>query len=344
MEKHNKFKIDFLDRKDFDFKGIGLMSCILIDEALKRGIKAKVHLNKYVQFEYGGKKKLFYGTDNPSLPSVTRQILGSKTETKYFLKKKKISVPEGKSFDVNQLKEIISYAENINGKIVIKPDRSDFGNHVYCKVEEREIKKIVNNIAKKYENLVVEKFIEGNEYRVFITKNGCFAVTQRRPASVLGDGKSSIKELINKKNLMRQDKKKLPRILPWYRIEIDDITLNCLKKQGLTLSSIPKNNERIYLRYNSNISCGGDSISLTDSAHKSVKKIAMKVLDSIPGLKYGGVDLITKDITNDISRNYNIIEVNNMPGIILHHYPYIGPPKNVASSLIDLIFPETRSS
>ena len=82
MEKHNSFKINFEEREDFNFKGLDITSCLIIDEALKRGIKARFVLNKYVLLEYGGKRHLFHNSDNTSLPAITKQILCSKTETK----------------------------------------------------------------------------------------------------------------------------------------------------------------------------------------------------------------------------------------------------------------------
>ena len=340
MEKHNIFKISFFNRTDFNFKPIDLTSCIVIDEALKRNIKTKFILNKYVQLEHNGAKELFYKSDNTSLPAITKKIMCSKTETKQFLRKKGLPVSEGKSFKINENHKIISYIKKLNGKIVIKPDCTDYGKYVYSKIGKKEAREAVDVISSKYGELVVEKFIKGNEYRVFITKNGFCAVCMRRPASVLGDGKGTIKELIDKKNIVRQSKKDKIRVLPWYKIKVDDIALNCLKKQGLSLDSIPKKEERIYLRYNSNICSGGDSIEMTEQAHESVKKIAMKVLKSIPGSTYAGIDLITKDITKDVNNKYCIIEVNNMPGLSLHHYPYIGKPQNAAGALIDLVFPE----
>jgi len=334
MKKHNKFKINFSERKDFDFKDMSLSDCIIANEALKRGINIKYILNRYLELEYDGVKKLSYGSDTTSLPAITKQILCSKTETKEFLNRNGLSVPVGRRFKVNEIEEITSFSKKITGHIVIKPDKSDFGKFVYCKIGKTKIKETVNKIAQKYENLVVEEFIEGQEYRVFITKSGFCAVCMKIPANILGDNKSSVKALIKKKNERNRDG-------PWTKIKSDNVALECLKQQGISFDSIPKKGQRVFLRYTSNICTGGDSIELTDTAHESVKKIAIKVLDSIPGLTYCGIDLITKDITRDISRNYKIIEVNNMPSLSLHHYPYMGKSQNAGAALIDLLFPET---
>ncbi len=340
MEKHNNYKIDFYERKDFDFTGIGLTSCNIIDEALKRGIKARVLLTRYVELEYNGRKAFFYGTANSTMPVTTKQILCNKTETKLFLGQNGLLVPEGKLYTANDIDEILSIKKNI----VIKPDTGDFGEMVYCKPGKNQIKSIVKKIIKKFGNVLVEEFAEGNEYRIFITRNKNFEVCMRRPASVLGDGAKKIKELIEEKNKFRQSGDDPIMKVPWHKIEVDDRVLSYLKDQGLTLNSIPEENKRIFLRRNSNLSSGGDGIAMTEKTHPSVKKIALKVLRAIPELPYAGIDMITEDISKDINNNYKIIEVNNMPGLKLHHYPYIGKPQNIASPLIDLVFPETKSS
>ena len=102
--------------------------------------------------------------------------------------------------------------------------------------------------------------------------------------------------------------------------------------------------ERIYLRKNSNLSTGGDSIDITDIIHPDFKKIAIKTIHAIPGIVYAGIDLMTdKDISKKPTRNnYIIIEMNLSPGIFMHHFPYKGRSRNVAKEIIDMLFPENK--
>ncbi|MBI4983069.1 hypothetical protein HZC32_00280 [Candidatus Woesearchaeota archaeon] len=320
-----------------------LTTCLIIDEALKRGIRAEFVLGKYLELSFEGKKKLFYLADNTSLSYLAQKITASKTETKTFLRRAEITVPEGRCFQVGELEEIVSYADYLQGPIVIKPDSGSEGKGVYCGVARKDIGLIVKEIAKKFRSIIVEKQVFGNEYRVLATTEGYLATIMRRPANVLGDGKQSIKKLIEEKNVGRQNKATKPLTCPFIKIEIDDVVQRYLASKGISLAYIPKEGERVYLRENSNISTGGDAIELTDKAHPSVKEIALRALGAIPGMTYAGIDLITKDIIKDINKaGYAIIELNNMPGIWPLHYPYIGKPQNVAGALIDLNLAETK--
>jgi cyanophycin synthetase len=297
-------------------------------------------LNKYLLLEKDDVKHVFHWSDNTSMSAVAKQICCSKNDTKEFLRINGIRVPRGTNYYRKSVDKMIEYAKSLGDRVVLKPDNGDFGHHVYCNIKPEDIKQILDKIPTKYDMFNVEEFIKGKDYRVLATKKGFIAVCQRRAANVIGDGKSTIKELITETNKYRHKKYSEPRIYPREQIQIDDHLLLFLEKNNKTLDTIPEKDECVYLRSNSNVSSGGESIDLTDKAHPSVKKIAMQVLESIPGLSYAGIDFMTPDITKDITNNYAIIEVNNMPGLSVHHYPDVGKPRNAAGALIDLVFPK----
>ncbi|MEK6938693.1 MAG: ATP-grasp domain-containing protein [Nanoarchaeota archaeon] len=343
LEDHNTFKIDFYERKYFDFRGVELTTCLIIDEAIRRGIKAQFVLGKYLELKFNGRKALFNLADNTSLSYLAERISASKSETKEFLKREGIAVPEGRKFDVKEIGGILEYAERLQEPLVVKPDNGSEGKGVYCGVKQEDIISVTKEIARNFKSLVVERQISGNEYRLLATIDNYIAVIMRRPASVLGDSQKSLQELIEEKNVGRQSKSAKPLTCPFIKIEVDDVVQKYLIRKGLSLGYIPLENERVYLRENSNISTGGDAIELTDKIHPSVREIAFKALKAIPGMTYAGIDLITSDITQDIKQNgYAILELNNKPGIWPLHYPYIGKPQNVAGALINLVFPETK--
>ena len=354
-EEHNTHELDFHKRTDFNFKNIELTTALIIDAALKRGIKAEFILGKYLQLTYAPKdnsddteesKKLFRISDNSSLSYLAQQISASKTETKEFLKRAGISVPEGRRFQVSELETITKYVGEINGPTVIKPDSGSEGKGVYVGVVQQDIPDILKEISKNYKQVAVEKQVFGNEYRVMATIDDFTCVCMRRPASVLGDSGKTIYELIEEKNIGRVSKATKPLTCPFIIIEVDDVVKRYLAKHNLTLDYVPADGERVYLRENSNISTGGDGIDMTAEAHSSVRALAKRALSAIPGMTYAGIDLITPDISkdlNDASATYAIIEMNNMPGIWPLHYPYIGKSRDAAGALVDLVFPETKN-
>lgn len=342
VEPHNTFHVSFHQRLDFDFKEVEVATCLIIDEALQRGIHAEFVLGKYLVLSHDGEKKLFHITDNSSLSYLAQKISASKIETKTFLQREGIHVPHGKRFSADNLGEIVEFAEAIPDSVVIKPDSGSEGKGVYCDVNKASIPQVVAEIQKSYRYLVVEEQIQGNEYRVFATREGYISVVMRRPASVLGDGYHSLLELIDEKNADRQPKNTKPRTCPFIKIEIDDVVRRYLESHHMSLAYVPAQEQRVYLRGNSNVSTGGDAIEMTDSVHPSVREIALRALKAIPGMAYAGIDFMTPDITQDVSNTYAILELNNMPGITSFHYPYIGKPQNVAGALINLVFPDTK--
>lgn len=339
IEAHNHFELDFHLRTDFDFRNVELNTCIVIDEALRRGMKAEFVLGKYLEVTYKGRKALFHISDNSSLGYLAQRITASKSETKEFLKRAGISAPQGRRFIAAGREEIIEFASSLPEPWVVKPEFGSEGSDVYCDVTENNIAEVVRSIGKRHRTLVFEEQVQGNEYRVFATITGYIGVSMRRPASVLGDGTHTIKELIDEKNRDRQYKHQFPIIYPFSAINIDEIVLSFLHEQGMDTATVPLYDQRVYLRRNSNISTGGDSISISaEDVHPKMKEIAMAVLTAIPGMSYAGIDIMTDDITQ-YPENYHVLEVNNMPGIKILRYPYIGNPQNPAGQLLDIVFP-----
>ncbi len=343
MEPHNRFDINFHNRTDFDFKNVELNTCIIIDEALKRGIKPEFVLGKYLLLALDGERSLFHISDNSSLSYLAQRISASKFETKEFLNKAGIITPRGQRFNSLNLSDIVAFAHELGNPCVIKPEFGSEGKSVYCNVKPENIEQIVKSIGKKPISLVVEEQISGNEYRVFTTAKGYVCASMRRPASVVGDGEHNIKFLIDEKNQDRQLKHTFPLITPFYQIPIDDVVSMYLKEHSMGLDYTPDKGERVFLRGNSNISTGGDSITMQEcDIHPKIREIALTALSAIPGMSYAGIDIITNDISQAPNR-YAILELNNMPGISLLHYPYIGQPHNAAGALLDLVFTKSKS-
>ena len=124
-------------------------------------------------------------------------------------------------------------------------------------------------------------------------------------------------------------------------IEIDTDLYENLAKQNLTLDSIPAAGQHVQLRSVSNIMQGGDSIDMTDLVDPSVKEIALRAINAVPGLGFAGVDFMTKDITQPQSEGtYIIIEINSSPGLCIHEHPYEGKRRFTDREFLYVMFPE----
>ncbi len=338
MEEHNKYSLNFRERKDFDFKKVyGDHAIIMVDSALKLGLKVDLLFDRYLEISNGRKRHLFQSVDSTAVSRLGTLMSEDKEKTKYFLKREGISTPEGKLFWAGNEKEIIKYAERFEN-FVLKPKEGDCGDRVYIGLPHSAIKKILASNFSKNEEIILEEKVEGKEYRIFAIENGYIAGVFRRPASVVGDGKRNLEELIWEKNLDRKKGFLEKGGSPFREIKINHPLVEYLKAKKIELKNIPSKDQRVYLRENSNLSTGGDSISIdTEKISSGIKEAAIKSIKAIPGFPYGGVDIITKDITNPDEKHF-ILEINHLPGIKGLHYPYIGSPQNPGGEVLKYLF------
>lgn len=267
----------------------------------------------------------------------------NKALTKVFLREKGLQPTEGELFLRKDTEGIRDFSAKIGYPIVVKKYNGTHGNLIFVGVKNfADVASTLSKYFCKEKYVLIEKEFKGNEFRFFATRKKVLGVVFREPANVIGDGKSSIKELIAKKN--QDPRRGLNYSKPLITIKIDDNVKAKLKTQKLDIGSIIRKGQKIYLRNNSNLSTGGDSIDVTDQVHPQLNKIAVKAVSSIPELSYAGVDIM---VSGDISQmpdknNHVILEMNSSPGIFMHHFPYEGKSRPVAAGIIDLLFPETK--
>jgi len=306
----------------------------IFDEATKRGITVDcVNIGKLYQFTLGNHVEYLYNFFTSNTSAEALLSTNNKKITKMLLEKSGLSTPKGDLFQRNQFKSLLKYAKTLKWPLILKPVSGRKGDCVYINITtESELKEAFDAIAVKYEEVLLEEMFFGTEYRIFASRNKVMAVANRTPANIIGDGIHTIKALIDCKN------SEIGRLV---KIKIDEIVSNNLKKKNLSLDSILKMDEQIFLRENSNISTGGDVIDVTDDIHPSVGEIAVRAINAIPGLAYGGVDFMTTDVTKkQTADSYTILEINASASIKMHQCPTLGQSRNVAGGIVDIMFPE----
>lgn len=316
---------------------------LLVMEMQSRGINVDIIYKEIelIKAEYGKHVEWILDRNSSIMPYSVSIICGDKYITKKILEQNKISVPIGEKFLPNEWQLSILYARKIGFPVVVKPVFGSHGDFIYMDIQdENELKNIVQNVFAHQLNkpFIIEKQFEGKEYRVFLTKEGQYAVLHRDPAHVIGDGKHTIIELIEIENNKRELRENC--LCP---IAVDEITEIYMNKNNISMNDIPSKDEKVYLRHNSNLAKGGLCVDYTDKIHKSVIENCKKILETFSGLPYIGIDYMSKDIeANQNADMYNIVEVNTIPGIHMHMRPSIGKPQNVAKYMVDMIFPETK--
>jgi len=319
----------------------------LLLEAEKYGVEWEEFPGaRFIQLSYKEHQECFYTQVAASTTSLASYCTQNKSSTRNILQHSSVKVPNGFFLTTEDSTTVVEAAYTALKKpVVTKPFDANQGNGVTIDITSlADFKDALvvafNSAVNSHKAALVEEMFIGKEYRVLATQEKVIGIIERVPANVIGDGYNTIKDLITIKN--RDPRRGDDFILtPLKKIVVDTEVERILKKQQLTLTSVPKDKEQILLRKNSNLSTGGDSIDRTDEAHPDVKKISLKVMQSFPGLAWAGIDFMTSDIlsaqTND---TYCIIEVNDSPGFDMHDFPYLGKSRHAAREFLFLMFPE----
>lgn len=328
---NNRFKLE-------GYEELELSTQILMKEAIKRGIKVEIldksenfiSLKKNGQVEYV-KQATKTSKDN----YVTVLIMENKSVTKKVLLNSNVKVPEG--IEVNSIEEVKSVIKDyVNIPIVIKPKSTNFGIGISIfkdGADEESIEKAFE-IAFRYDNTVLlEEFIKGKEYRFLVIDDKVVGILHRVPANVKGDGVKSITELVEEKN--QDPLRGYHYVTPLEKINLDENAELFLKQQNKDFNYIPDKDEVVYLRENSNISTGGDSVDYTDDIPQKFKSIAVASAKAV-NARICGVDMMLEDYSTENS-NYAIIELNFNPAIHIHCYPYKGKERKIGVEVLKVL-------
>lgn len=286
----------------------------------------------------GVKTHRFSITRGDKVPLKAVKICINKDLTKKYLLEAGVPTPEGKVFSVEQEKqEIINYAKKLGFPLVIKPVDGTAGHGVIANIKNRsQFLQALCYVTEdlKYKKIIVEKHFEGIDSRVYVIEDKVIGAIKRVPAYVIGDGISTITELIK---LKEKERFKNPALYG-RRIRIDNEVYNLVEQQGYTMDSIPHKGEQVLLKTKNNVSAGGESIDITDELTDEIKEIAINAGKAIPGLVQYGVDLMINFENNTAS----VIEVNSRPHITAQLFPEKGKARNIPKAIIDYYFPETK--
>jgi len=317
--------------------GLGPSTKAIADAAMDRGIPVtRIGKGSIIQLGYGKYHKKMEGTLTDNTSCISVDMACDKTITKELLSQAGIPVPEGRM--CRTIEEAKEAAEEIGYPVVVKPVNGNQGKGVSLNIQTPDELNNAFRIASKFtENILVEEYINGNDYRILIVGDQVTAVSLRIPANVTGDGIHTIAELVELKN--RDQRRGEGHERPLTKIKIDEISMAILMKQGYTPDSIPRKGIKVYLKENGNLSTGGEAIDYTDRIHPDNQEIAIRAARII-GLDIAGIDVKCKSISKPLTlENGAIIEVNASPGIRMHLFPSKGKARKVGNAIVDMLFP-----
>lgn len=327
-----------------------LCAYLIALEGWRRGLKltwyskkvknGRVHApGRYFSLSSSENTHYFYKSKGDLTSDEAQRITGNKELTKNWLSKAGIPIPEGRMFtEKDSDQKIIQYANELGYPLVLKPTNGYQGIGVFANLKnEEEFSKALKHLRNdmNYTNVIVERYISGTEYRIFVIGDRVIGAVEKIPPSIIGDGHSTIKQLIKNKN---KEKKKNPHLFK-KPIKIDFEVENCIVAEGYTLESILENGKKIYLRKKNSLSSGGDPVDATDKISEQTKNTTINALKAVPNLAQAGIDVIVDDETSQA----NIIEINAIAMIGSHIFPEAGQARDIPSAIIDYYFPESIS-
>ncbi len=310
----------------------------IVEEALSRGIPhLRLSEASLVQLGYGVHQKRIQATTTNKTSIIATEIASDKTVTKSLLHEMGIPVPRG--LKVRRLADLADAITDIGGyPVVIKPLDANHGKGITINITDEETAEAAYDAAKEFSRVVlVERFLKGSDYRILVINNRLVAVAQRLPAHVIGDGVTTIEQLIEYEN--KNPRRGFGHEKELTAITIDEMTERVLAKKGLTLESVLAAGELCELKSTANLSTGGTAIDCTDIIHPDNAFMAERAA-RVVGLDVAGIDVICPDISQPIAETGGgIVEVNAAPGFRMHLAPSQGIPRNVAEPLMDMLFP-----
>ncbi len=317
---------------------LGPTTQTLVDEASVRGIPhIRLNTQSLVQLGYGKYQKKIQASMTSDTSALAVEIADEKVRTKELLKNACIPVPDGRK--VSSLDEALDIADYLGYPVVIKPEVGNHGRGITVNIKnEKALESAYYSASKICPNVVIEQYIEGNDYRMLVINGEFTAVAHRQPPFVIGDGKSTIQELIDTINKDSRRGFGHENILT--RIKIDDMTERLLNAFDLNLDTVLEEGRKVYLKTTANLSQGGTATDVTDEVHPEIRFMAERTA-KIVGMDVIGIDFLCPDITKPISsQRCGIVEVNAAPGLRMHLKPSFGKERNVAKPIIDSLFPE----
>ncbi|TDR20621.1 cyanophycin synthetase [Marinicella litoralis] len=331
--------IRFAQRKE-----LGPSTASIVKAAEERNIPW-LRLNEYslVQFGHGKYQQRIQATITSKTTNIAVEISCDKEDTHNLLRDLGLPLPTQEL--VYSEEGAIRAARRMGYPVVVKPLNANHGRGITIDISTDEEVAAAFQFAREKgtsRSVLVESLILGYDHRMLVVNGELVAVAKRVPGHVIGDGKSSIAELVE---VVNQDPRRgvgHEKVLTM--LELDRQAEKLMSAAGHTADSVLPAGEVFFLRSTANLSTGGTAIDLTDEVHPDNRAMAIRAVMAV-GLDVGGVDFLTQDISQSYKEiGGAIVEVNAAPGFRMHVAPSAGQPRDVAGKVMDMLFPPATPS
>jgi cyanophycin synthetase len=315
---------------------LGPSTGAIVDAAISRGIPfRRLTEGSLVQFGWGSKQRRIQAAETDNTSAIGEAIAQDKELTKRLLDAAGVPVPEGR--EVTDIEDAWLAMTEIAGPVVVKPKDGNQGKGVTVNINSREQLNIAYAAAAEIsEEVLIERFIPGSDFRFLVVGNKLVAAARREPPLVIGDGVQSVRQLVDQVN--SDPRRGSGHATSLTKIRIDDIALASLAAQNFTVDSVPNKGARVVLRSNANLSTGGTATDVTDDVHPDLAASAVAAAIMI-GLDICGVDVVCDSVQRSLEKQGGgVVEVNAAPGLRMHLQPSFGKGRPVGEAIVSSMF------
>ena len=328
--------IDQLRGLDEDIR-LGPSTGSIVNAAIARGIPfRRLTEGSLVQLGWGSKQRRIQAAEIDATSAIAESIAQDKELTKKLLHAAGVPVPLGRP--VISAEDAWAAAQEIGLPVVVKPRDGNQGKGISVNIATKEGVMTAYKTAKSFrDDVLVERYLPGSDFRLLVVGNKLVAASRRDPPLVIGNGKNTVRELVE---IVNSDPRRGEgHATSLTKIRLDDIAKNRLKEQGLEENSVPAKGTRVILRNNANLSTGGTATDVTDDVHQEVAARAIAAAQMV-GLDICGVDVVCESVLHPMEeQSGGVVEVNAAPGLRMHLSPSFGKGRDVGEAVIATMFP-----
>ena len=288
-----------------------------------------------VLFGWGSRQRKIQAAEMDSTSAIAEAIAQDKDLTKKLLSAAGVPVPAGRAVD--NVDDAWQAACEIGLPVVVKPLDGNQGKGVTVNIVSREqLTAAFATAVAICDSVLVERYLPGNDFRLLVVGNKLVAAARRDPPQIVGDGKQTVRQLVDQVN--GDPRRGSGHATSLTKIRFDDIALAALQTQGYGADAIPPKGKRVILRNNANLSTGGSATDVTDDVHPEVAARAVAAAHMV-GLDICGVDVVCDNVLKPIEeQGGGVVEVNAAPGLRMHLSPSFGKGRAVGEAIIDNMF------
>jgi GNAT-family acetyltransferase (TIGR03103 family) len=302
---------------------------IIADEALERGIRVEVTDAEWgeIRLSLGGRSVLTRESLSEFTSAVAMSRCDDKRVTRRIMERAGVRVPKGALVTEGRLDDGLALLDEC-GEVVVKPARGEQGRGITVGVTSPEALERAVGVALHFcPEVLVEELVAGDDLRVVVIDHEVVAAAVRRPAEVVGDGRTEVTGLVRSTSRRRERATGGESTIP-----LDDTTAEVVAEAGYAMDDVPPSGERIRVRRTANLHTGGTIEDVTDRLHPAIAEAAVRASRAI-GIPVTGLDFLVPDVEGE---EHVFIEANERPGLANHE------PQPTAARFVDLLFPETR--